>query len=257
MVACDVGQGDAIVLATGEPGVAVLVDAGPDPVLLDACLDRLGIATIPLVILSHAHADHIDGLAGVFDGRTVGAIATGPDRQPLIVASAREVSAAAAVPLVDLPAGSVWSSGALQLTGLAPAKSFRGTDSDPNNNSVVAMAELWGIRMLLTGDVQEEAQRSLLIRGADLRADVLKQPHHGSAKVLPAFVKAVDPQISVIGVGAENDYGHPDPRVLEWLTQGGVGAILRTDQDGDAAICVLDGELRTVIRGKDGTLRSR
>ena len=71
MVACDVGQGDGLVLATGQPHTAVVVDAGPDPRLIDRCLDSLGVSRVPLVVLTHFHADHVDGLAGVLAGRAV------------------------------------------------------------------------------------------------------------------------------------------------------------------------------------------
>ena len=75
-MACDVGQGDALVLPTG-PGAGVLVDAGPDVGAVDRCLDRLGIDTLPLVLLSHLDADHVGGLAGALAGRDVGVVATG------------------------------------------------------------------------------------------------------------------------------------------------------------------------------------
>ncbi|NBH02232.1 MBL fold metallo-hydrolase, partial [Amycolatopsis sp. SID8362] len=77
VVECDVGQGDAVVLATAEPGRAVVVDTGPEPGPVDDCLHRLAVDRIPLLVLSHLHADHIGGLASVFDGRAVGAIAVG------------------------------------------------------------------------------------------------------------------------------------------------------------------------------------
>ena len=64
LVACEVGQGDALVLSTGEPGTAIVVDTGPEPGLVDGCLARLGIGTIALLILTHLHADHVDGLPG-------------------------------------------------------------------------------------------------------------------------------------------------------------------------------------------------
>ena len=71
---CDVGQGDATVLAAGD-GTAVVVDAGPDPELADRCLRDLGVTRVPLLLLTHFHADHVAGLPGVLRGRAVGAIA--------------------------------------------------------------------------------------------------------------------------------------------------------------------------------------
>ncbi|BDT94956.1 hypothetical protein IFM12275_49320 [Nocardia sputorum] len=76
LAACDVGQGDGLALSVG-PGAAVVIDAGPDPRPIRTCLDRLRISRIPLLILTHPHADHIDGLAGALHGRAVDAIAVG------------------------------------------------------------------------------------------------------------------------------------------------------------------------------------
>ena len=73
LVACDVGQGDGLVLNAGG-GTAVVVDTGPDPPAMSACLDRLGVQRLPVVVLTHFHADHVDGLAAVLDGRRVGEI---------------------------------------------------------------------------------------------------------------------------------------------------------------------------------------
>ncbi|HEX3649868.1 MAG TPA: ComEC/Rec2 family competence protein, partial [Pseudonocardiaceae bacterium] len=78
MVDCDVGQGDGEVLATSQPDRAVVVDTGPDETAIDECLGRLGITRIPMVILSHLHADHVGGLAAVLRNRSVGAVAVGP-----------------------------------------------------------------------------------------------------------------------------------------------------------------------------------
>ncbi len=249
LTACEVGQGDGMVLSTGEPGIGVVVDAGPDPALIDACLDRLQIATIPLVVLTHLHADHVDGLSGVLQGRSVGAIGVGPDRDGVAAwRTVNELAAARGVPVVGLPRGTRWGSGGLTIEVLGPDGPFRGTDSDENNDSVVLMAGIQGVRILMTGDVQNEAQQQLLNNRVDLRADVFEQPHHGSAKVLPAFVSAVHPTVSVIGVGRDNDYGQPSPKALAQLTALG-SIVLRTDLDGDATVCVTDGRLSAVTRG--------
>ncbi len=250
LTACEVGQGDAMVLSTGEPGGAVVVDTGPDPGLVDGCLDRLGVATIPLLVLTHLHADHVDGLSGVLEGRSVGAIAVGPGREPDGEWAAVTRSAAVrGITVVQPPVGFRWATGDLTLTVLGPSKTFHGTDSDPNNDSVVIMAERSGKRILMTGDVEPEAQQALLNSGVDLGADILKVPHHGSAKILDRFLEAVSPAVAVIGVGAGNDYGHPSPRLLDALARHGVGTVLRTDQQGDVEVGVVDGQLAGVERG--------
>ena len=104
----------------------------------------------------------------------------------------------------------------------------------------------------MTGDVETEAQQSMLTARIDLHADILKVPHHGSAKDLPAFLTAVSPKVAVIGVGRDNDYGHPSPRTLAELQKVGAATILRTDTDGDVLVCLIDGPAVA-----DGSTRGR
>lgn len=248
VTACEIGQGDGMVIATGEPGSGVVVDAGPDPALISGCLDRLGITTVPLVVVTHLHADHAGGLAGVLAGRRVGAVGVGPDRTTSAWTALSGTAAAGGVPVVDLAAGTRWTSGELTLEVLGPAGAFAGTDSDENNDSVVVRGTVHGVRILMTGDIEPPAQQQLLDAGVDLRADVLEQPHHGSGKILPAFMSAVAPRVDLIGVGRGNSYGMPTPTALAEIDR--VGAIvLRTDLDGDASVALVDGRLVAAVRG--------
>jgi len=251
-VFCDVGQGDAVVLNAGE-GSAVLVDAGPDPAAVDRCLDRLDVDRLPLVLLSHLHADHVDGLPGVLRGRSVALVQTGPLDEPQHSAAAvQRWTSTAGVPL-ELPAlGESRSAGDLRWTVLGPARRFAGTSSDPNNSSIVLRVQAGPTTLLLTGDVEPEAQRDLLRRGVDLRADVLKVPHHGSRHQDPAFLRAVGAAVVVTSVGAVNDYGHPAEAVLEELRASGALSF-RTDRDGDVALTHRDGRLVVVGRSGNGT----
>jgi competence protein ComEC len=248
-VACSVGQGDGLVVHAGGDA-AMVVDTGPEPTAVDACLRRLGVHTIPVLELTHLHADHVGGLDGALHGRSVGEIDVGPSREPATGWRAVQESAGRSrVPVRAVSVGERRRFGGLVVDVLAPAAPFRGTRSDPNNSSVVLRVAAGGRTLLLTGDVEVEAQDALLRSGADLRADVLKVPHHGSAYQSPGFLRAVGAGVGVISVGKDNDYGHPSPALLHELSRLGMRAE-RTDLDGDIAICLRDGRLSVVTRSR-------
>lgn len=251
LVACNVGQGDALVLSAG-PGAAVVVDAGPEPEAVDRCLRTLGVRQVPLVLLTHLHADHVEGLPGVLRGRVVGEVQVGPLDEP--AGEARRVrgwARVAGVPVTRAGVGEVRRAGALRWTVIWPTHVLTGDASQPNDASVVIMAEHAGVRMLLTGDVEPAAQRALLRLGGDLRADVLKVPHHGSAHQDDRLLVAVGARVAVTSVGVDNSYGHPSPETLDELVTAGA-RVLRTDRDGDVAVVGPGDELQVVVRSPTG-----
>lgn len=252
-VACDVGQGDGLVLATGEPGSAVVVDAGTELGEIDRCLDRLDVDRIPLLALSHLHADHVGGLTAVLSGRRIGAIAVGPGRAPHwawrdVLAEAR----ADGIPVVSPHPGQRLRWPGLDLHVLGPRYvATTASDDDGtmiNNASLVFKAVTPAGSVLLTGDVELSAQADLLGSEADLRADVLKVPHHGSRYSLPEFVAAVRPRIAVISVGADNRHGHPSPLIVDHLRRSGT-VVARTDLHGDTAVVATEHGPAVVGRG--------
>ncbi|MET9232127.1 DNA internalization-related competence protein ComEC/Rec2 [Lentzea sp. NPDC003310] len=250
VVSCDVGQGDALVLATDDADTAVLVDTGPDPGAVDRCLKTLGIKRIPLVVLTHLHADHVGGLEAVLTGRAVGAVAVGPLKEPRW--AWREVGGrarAAGVRVVEPQAGERFALPGLELEVLGPRRAPVGgvENTTVNDYSLVLRAHTRAGRVLLTGDVELAGQAALLGE-RDLSAEVLKVPHHGSRSSLPAFLNAVRPRVALVSVGEGNRYGHPSPHVIDVLRTGGA-LVLRTDRDGDLA--VLPGN-RVVRRRRDG-----
>jgi competence protein ComEC len=92
-----------------------------------------------------------------------------------------------------------------------------------------------GVRILLTGDLSADAERRILDRGVDLRADVLKVPHHGSADTDARFLSATGARVALVSVGLDNPYGHPAARTLTLLVRDGM-QLHRTDREGDLAV---------------------
>ncbi|WUU00025.1 ComEC/Rec2 family competence protein [Streptomyces pseudovenezuelae] len=236
---CDVGQGDAMVLAAGE-ATGVVVDAGPDPALVDGCLRTLGITKVPLVVLTHFHADHVAGLAGVLRGRSVGAIETTGLEEPVDQAeSVRREAAARRIPVTRAVAGEERRTGALAWEVLwPPAGPAVPLSEGPNDASVTMLVRSAGLRFLLLGDLEPPAQQELLRSPAGARlagVDVLKVAHHGSAYQDPELIRRVAPRLALISVGADNTYGHPAPGTVAALRAGGA-VVLRTDRDGALAV---------------------
>ncbi|MBO9523356.1 MAG: ComEC/Rec2 family competence protein [Nocardioidaceae bacterium] len=251
MVACDVGQGDALVLRVAEHS-AVVVDAGPDPALVDDCLRRLEIRSVPVLVISHFHADHVDGVDGVMRGRRVGRLDVSPLAEP--PAGAREVERAAErarVPVRQVRLGERTEVGDLRWQVLGPVRTpVPDSGSPPNDASVVLLVETRGVRLLLMGDEEQPSQRDLDRAWPGLRADVLKVAHHGSRNQDEHLVDGLGARVALISVGVDNDYGHPAPRTLDLLTRARM-RVLRTDRDGDLAVVVEPGGgLATRGRGK-------
>lgn len=253
MVACDVGQGDALVLAAG-PGSAVVVDAGPDPVAVDACLDRLHVEQVPLVVLTHFHADHVDGLAGVLDGRTVGEVVVTrvldpPQGVDDVLRTSRAEDLAPRYPGF----GTTAAYGRVTLQTVWPPPDVGGDGpgdaSGANDASVVLLAETSGLRVLLTGDIEPPAQARVARSLPGLEVDVLKMPHHGSAYQDEDWLVSLGPDVVLVSVGADNDYGHPSAAALDPLEVAGAD-IARTDLDGDVAVIVRGGAPEVVTRGR-------
>lgn len=235
---CDVGQGDATVLAAGE-GAGVVVDAGPDPVLVDRCLTRLGITRVPLLVLTHFHADHVAGLPGVLRGRSVGAIeTTGFEEPPDQAAFVSARAAARRIPVTRAVAGESRRTGALDWRVLWPPPDSVSSPDGPNDASVALSVRSAGLTLLLLGDLEPPAQQALLRSpaGSGLGpVDVLKVAHHGSAHQDPELIRRVAPRLALISCGRDNPYGHPAPGTVAALRDEGA-LVLRTDEDGAIAV---------------------
>ncbi|WP_405662291.1 ComEC/Rec2 family competence protein [Streptomyces sp. NBC_01166] len=236
---CDVGQGDAMVLAAGD-GTGVVVDTGPEPRLVDRCLRDLGITRVPLLLLTHFHADHVRGLPGVLRGREVGAIqTTSLDEPPEQAAFVERTAAAARVPMVRAVAGERRRAGPLDWQVLwpgAPGAAAAYVTEEPNDSSVTLLVRSGGLTLLLLGDLEPPAQQGVLRSHPVLpRVDVLKVAHHGSAHQDAALLRSARPRFALISCGRDNPYGHPAARTVEALEAAGA-KVLRTDVHGAIAV---------------------
>ncbi len=249
---CDVGQGDALVLRAGVSS-GVVVDTGPDPPAVDACLSRLGVDDVPLLVLTHFHADHVDGLEGVLDGRRVGAVESTRVLDPLEgvedaldTAAAHRLSVASATQdaatrtVGDVTLQTLWPESGPLLRG-------PGDGSAANDASVVLLAEVNGVRLLLTGDIEPGSQAVLARELPGLQVDVLKVPHHGSRYQDLDWLTSLGAEVALVSVGEDNDYGHPAASTLDALTAAGA-EVHRTDLEGDVLVTVAAGEIAVRAR---------
>ena len=247
---CDIGQGDSMVINLGNHR-GLVIDVGPDPVAEDRCLKALGINEIPLLILSHFHADHVAGLPGALKNRTVGQVWVSVNSAPL-VESAMAQSALKGVEMIKAVRGMSSKLGVLTIKVLWPtlsATSFAempGDGSQINNSSIATLITCDAFSIFAGGDIEPPVQE-ILVKDVG-PVDIYKVSHHGSRYQDLAFMAALHPRISIISVGAGNTYGHPAVQTLDALARLG-SEVVRTDIDGAIAVQVRNHQF-TVRRAK-------
>jgi len=244
LTALDVGQGDALLLRT--PSVTVLVDTGEPDAGVVAALRRNGVRQLDLLVITHAHLDHVGGAPAVLDALPVGEVWMHLPPEGLVVADqvaqTLRLANERGIPVRGPPAGARVSIGDLRLEvlGPPPGRPYAHTRSELNNASIVLRASVGGAgSVLMAGDAELEAQRDLIAtyRPA-LRADVLVVPHHGSRTSDPDFLAAIGARTAVISAGRGNRHGHPHRDVLDVLERLGA-EIVRTDRSGDVVVQVV------------------
>lgn len=243
----NIGQGDAA-LIRGPMGELVLIDGGPD----SKVMERMGVAIMPyereieLVVVSHPHADHLNGLLDVFKAYQVkNLLITGVKYE---YAGYREL-----MKMAEKNGTKIWYAdgsfdfkiGRIGLDLIYPMTSMRGRLIENVNNSSIVMRVIYGDRKLLfSGDLEEEKEREIAAEKFELSADVLKAGHHGSKTSSTAeFLGRVNPDVAVISCGIDNKFKHPFPGTLERMSGKGI-TIYRTDLDGTVEMTT-DGEEMT------------
>jgi competence protein ComEC len=249
MTVIDVGQGDSILVVFPD-GKRLLVDGGGIPAFgghpraqLDIGEDVVApylwhrsFRTLDAVAVSHAHDDHIGGLAALVSDFHPKELWTGaiPENPLWDAVRAKAVAGGAKVSALEAPA--CFDYGGAEIQVLAPLHDYV-PDSTPKNNDSLVLRIRYGQRsFLLTGDVERPIEQWMLTENELQPTDVLKVAHHGSkTSSTEEFLGAVSPLFAVISAGYGNSYGHPNPDVLDRLAQHGA-MVLRTDEDGLVSI---------------------
>ena len=245
----DVGQADAaLILCSGK---AMLIDGGnaADSDVMYTYLKKLGVTHLDYVVATHPHEDHVGGIPGALSYATVGRAFA-----PVQTYNSR--------PFRNF-INKATERGAIRIEVPEPGYRFRFGDAvvtvlgpqhvdyeDPNDWSIVLRLVYGETSFLFTGDMEAIAERDLLGAGMELRSDVLKVGHHGSASSTSyRFLRAVAPKYAVIPVGQNNEYGHPTEVVLSRLRDAEV-KVFRTDMQGDI-VCVSDGKNLTFTTARN------
>ncbi len=239
--ACDIGQGDALLVRT-EAGTA-LIDTGAEPEALLSCFETLGVRELALLVLSHFDLDHTGAAMAMVESGVTIAVLVVPDtsearEEPLVAAlsaSGAQVTYAAS--------GDSWTLGDLTWSALWPKRGRSGEPSSGggNDGSLVTLLEPTAscasvcLSLAALGDLGEDAQRDVLREHTHPRADIVKMAHHGSRDQSAQLYQELGSSIGLVSVGADNGYGHPTDAALGMLTAAGTQP-LRTDELGTIVV---------------------
>jgi beta-lactamase superfamily II metal-dependent hydrolase len=244
----DVGQGDAILLRFPQ-GATMLVDGGDNSagysVVLPA-FKKLNLTDLDYLVVTHADADHCGGLDDVVFAVDVGEVwENGSTKDTWAWWDFSDAVDEKGIPRKVVHRGEVRDIDGCTVTVLNADQGW----GDPNWDSIVLAVACEGTKVLLTADAPAGPQADLIKEyGADLKADVVKIPHHGSADRDSMFPSSILPGVAVCSVGAGNPFGHPDPDVVaEWEAVG--ADFYRTDLSGTITVRGKDGEVKVETDG--------
>ena len=248
----DVGQADAaLIVCDGE---TMLIDGGnaSDSSLIYSFLERHGITHLDYIVGTHAHEDHIGGLAGALNYATVGvAFCPVTEYDSRVFGNFVKYLGERDVSITVPNHGDSFMLGSADVKIVGPTRDHR----EPNNTSIVLKITYGSTSFLFTGDAERPAEQDILEAGHDISATVLKVGHHGSdtATTYP-FLREIMPQYAVISCGTDNIYGHPTEDALSRLRDADV-TVFRTDMQG-TIICVSDGETVSITTDRNATAQT-
>lgn len=232
----NIGQGDSTLIKTPE-NHQILIDGGPKNYVLQQ-LDQVMPffdKTIDLVVITHPHADHIDGLVEVLKRYEVNAVLmTGVDYKSPSYDEFLKIVAVKKIQTYIAKNDEDFGFASVTFDVIYPDKALLGKKFINLNNSSIVMKVLYaGTTILMTGDMAFEEEDALIKTGLNLKADILKVGHHGSkTSTSQEFLNLVKPEIAIIQSGKGNNFGHPNKESLDRLKTSGVRQIYRNDIDG-------------------------
>lgn len=229
----DVGQGDCTLIISDDE--AMLIDSGEAEYsnTVIKTLRNFGVSELDYIVATHAHSDHIGGMADIIDAiPTENLILSRPTDDSMTTKIYTDMIDAAEendVNIITATAGHTFTMG---YTGCSIISPFNTDSSEENNNSIVMHITAGTTSLLMTGDAESKAEKAILQHYPAISADILKAGHHGSKTSSSAnFLAAVSPEVAIIHVGANNSYNHPSKEVVDAIGEY-TDAIYRTDRNG-------------------------
>ena len=234
-VMCDVSQGDGLVIRDSL-GKTIVVDVGPDGKLMNKCLHKLGIKQIDILLLTHFHLDHVEGLSEVLRNHDIKMAYASWIKEPY-EESKRVEQILGHQKINYLLSGQEIYLGKIKLTCLWPTSKKMEIESVANNSSLVVLAEIDKASILLTGDIEPPAQEVIRSMWNKLQVDVIKIPHHGSKFQDALFPEWSGARLALISAGVENTYGHPSKEAIK-LYEDSKMKVLSSSSSGSISIFV-------------------
>ena len=249
----DVGQGDGIFIQTPD-GIDILIDGGPDKTILEKLSNVMPFYDkhIDYLIITHEHEDHLRGAIEVMDRYQIDKIyynksSAGPAPYSVIFEDVIQEETKL-IEVNDLEVINLGKDKELKIYSFAQSLAGK---SNTNNTSLMTKLSFEGSSFLFMADIESDLEEHVLEQDLELKADIIKISHHGSSNSNSTdFLAEVNPEIAVILVGLDNDFGHPSRRVIRRLERKSV-QVYRTDLDGDIKIMPEINEDYKIIKSKN------